>query len=211
MTTRLFLRVAARRWYVLLAGLVLIAACAGWIRVAQPPTYWTRTVVTVLQPEENPLWTDSYSAVGLASLLVVRANGGPAPVKQSFSAETSLYGEGILDGSRVRIRDVGNQWTSSIPEPVIYVEAVGPSVEVVTTRVTGLTDALAADLDELQDNLEVRPGARAFLQLTPETPQVLQVQGSPTRALAATIIIGCILTMAALFWVQRRWPIPESA
>jgi hypothetical protein len=210
MTTRRLLWVTIRRWYVVLLGLALTVGVCLAVRSAASTVYWSRTVVTVLQPHENPLHNEDSSLVGLASSLVIRANGGPVTTKTS-SSETTLYGEGVIDGSRVRLRDVGSQWTSSIPDPVIYVEAVGPSEQVVADRVDAMVDALRTDLDTIQTDLAVDHRSLAFLQVTPERPTVTPVSGDRTRAVAASALLGLVLTAIALAFVDRRWPVPDRA
>lgn len=210
MTTRRLLWVAIRRWYVLLLGLAITAGGCWLVRAHAPVVYWSRTVVTVLQPGDNPLHDDEGSSlVGLASALVIRANGGPTETKTSSSSETTLYGEGIESGSRIRLRDVGSQWTSSIPDPVIYLEAVSPSRDVVFKEINGTVDSLRADLAAVQDDLGVARDSRAFLQIAPEQPAVVQVGGDRTRAMAGTVAAGLVLTGLALYFVDRRWPVPE--
>jgi len=210
LTTRSLLLVMVRRWYVVLLGLTATVAGCWLVAAAAPSVCWSRTIVTVLQPHSNPLHDEGSSSVGLASLLVIRANGGPATTKTS-SPETTLYGEGILDGSRIRQRDLGRQWTTSIPDPVIYVEAVSPSAEVTTSEINRMITALDNDLTLIQDNLKVPRGNRAFLQLSPEMPTAARVTGDQTRAVGASGLLGLILTALALYVVDRRWPVVEPA
>ncbi|MCB0910093.1 MAG: hypothetical protein KDB60_00570 [Propionibacteriaceae bacterium] len=208
MTTRRLLWIAVHRWYVLVLGLALVAGAAWIVRSHAPVAYWSRTVVTVLQPHSNPLHDEGSSTVAIASALVIRANGGPATTKTS-SPETTLYGEGVLEGSRIRLRDLGRQWTTSIPDPVIYVEAISPSPEQTADEITTMTTALSEDLADLQDGLDVSQASRAFLQLSPAQPEVIQVQGDRTRAVGVVVLLGLVLVALALYLVDRRWPSPQ--
>lgn len=208
MTTRRLLLVAVRRWYVLLLGLVLTATACLLVRANAVTVYWARTVVTVLRTDVNPLHNEGDSLTSLASVLVLRANGEPATTKTS-SSETTLYGEGVLSGTRIRLLDVGRQWTTSIPDPVIYVEAVGESADVVTADINRMVAGLTADLTQLQDEFGVDPATRAFLRLEPEQPAVAEVSGDRTRSVGATALIGVVLTALALYATDRRWPVAE--
>lgn len=206
MTTRQFLSVAAHRWYVLLLGLAVTAASVLLVTTHSSQSYWARSTVTLLQTAPNPLRSEGYPLTGLASALVVRANGNPVETKTS-SPDNTLYGEGVLEGSRVRIRDVGGMWTSSIPGPVIFVEAIGPSRVGVSAEIERLVDGLKADLEAIQNDLKVPTYGRIILQVSPDHPEVVSVSGQPVKAAGATLLIGLALTSLLLYAVNRRWPV----
>ena len=210
MTTREVLLRALRRWYVVMLGLVLTASAGYLLITRMPVVYSARTSVTVLPSESNPLRADGTAINGMAVILALRANGGSTPIKTS-SPETTLYGEGLLDGSRVRIRDTGGQWATQIAEPVIYVEAIGATPEVVTTRVNRMVGSLKSDLDRLQRELGVDRSTAMFLRVSPDPPSAERITGNRTRVLAATALIGMALTAVALtpidrmlIWLGRR-------
>ena len=205
MTTRRLLWVAFRRWYVVVIGLVLTFGMSWLVHTHVVVSYWARTVVTVLQPHSNPLHDEGTATVAIASALVIRANGGPATTKTS-SPETTLYGEGVLYGSRLRLRDVGRQWTTSIPDPVIYVEAISPSYDETRDAINRMVSRLHDDLASIQDDLEVEDASRVFLQLSPTQPDVVQVSGDQIRSVGVTAALGLVLTGLALYFVDRRWP-----
>jgi hypothetical protein len=82
---------------------------------------------------------------------------------------------------------------------------------VVADRVDAMVDALRTDLDTIQTDLAVDHRSLAFLQVTPERPTVTPVSGDRTRAVAASALLGLVLTAIALAFVDRRWPVPDRA
>lgn len=202
MTTQGFVRIAARRWYVLVVGVALTVTAVTLVVVRAPTVYWARTTITLLQPDPNPLRADGGVLTGLASALVVRANGAPAMTKTS-SPDTTLYGEGIMDGTRIRIRDVGAQWSTSIPDPIIVVEAVGPDAEDVASEITEMVQGLNTDLTTLQSQLGVAKQNSVFMRYSPDRPNVILVRGNRTRSAGATLLLGMALTAVAVYLVDR--------
>lgn len=203
MTTRKFFSILVRRWYVVAIGLALTLAACGLLVARPTTTYWARTSVTILEPGANPLRTDGTRLAGLASALVIRVNGATAHIKTS-SPETTLYGEGVLDGMRVRLRDVGRQWSTSIPDPILDVEATGADPRVVADRVDGLVEKIATNLWDLQSGLNVARPDAAFLRVEPDRPNVVLVGGSRARAVAATSILGVLVTGVLAYLLDVR-------
>ena len=202
MTTRHFLLAALRWWWIVLLGLALTSGTALLLASRMPVVYTARTTVTVLPPYSNPFRADTTAINGLAVILVTRANGGTTTVKTS-SPETTLYGEGVRDGSRIRVRDTGGQWAAQIAEPVIYVEAVGPTPEFVAERIERNLSELQADLESLQADLGASVGGSAILRVTPESPVVERVTGNRNRFLASYGVTGVAVTGVAVFLVDR--------
>lgn len=208
MTTARFLRAALRRWYLVLLGLALTAWGANFLYTAPATTYWSQTTVTILQPRANPLATEGFELADLSSALVLRINGAPASSKTS-SPETTLYGEGVRQGTRIRVRDVGRQWATSIPDPVVLVEAVGPDPAWVASQMDAQLDAVWANLDELQTELNISEANRVFMRASPETPTVTAITGSRVRAAGATAVLGIAATGIVIYFIDRRWPAPH--
>lgn len=210
MNTARFLRIAIARWYVVLLGVLLTAGTAGALLLQAPTAYWAQTTVTLLQPEPNPLNTEGLPLSDLASALVLQVNGRPAETKTS-SPDTALTGERVRKGTRVRIRDVGRQWATSIPDPVILVESVGARPAAATAHVDAQVERLRTALDRLQDDLGVDAANRIFLQAAPERPVADPVRGSRVRAAGAVGALGSLATGLALYFVDRRWPVRPRA
>ena len=188
---------ALRRWYVVVAGLLLTVAVANCLVRSMPVVYAARSSVTVMRPDANPIRVDGTETSGVAVILNLVTNGG-APEPKRASPDTTMYGEGIYDGSRVRIRDAGGQWAVMVDEPVLYVEAVGPTPEVVTERINGHVADLSSRLTQLQRGLGVEPEQSIYMHVSPDEPVVERLSGNRARLLAAIIAIGLALTAAIL-------------
>ena len=161
--------------------------------------------MTLLQSGPNPLRSESFTLTSLASALVVRVNGGPIGTKTS-APDNTLFGEGVTEGSRVRIRDIGGMWTSSIPVPVIYVEAIGPTHDSVAAEINRLVGSLTSNLQQLQDELHVPAYGRVVPYAAPAEPEVVEVSGQRVKAAGVTTLVGLAITVLALYAVDRRWP-----
>lgn len=201
MTTRAFLSAAMRRWYVLLVGLALTGVAAALLAVQAPTVYWARTTVTLLEPKSNLLNSEGSTLTSLASALVVRANLGTTS-RTTSSPATTLYGEGIMKGSRIRIRDEGAQWATSIPNPIIDVEAVGPDPEGVANEIAAMVQRLNAELSGLQAQLDVPKKNSVVMSVSPTQPNVLMIRGSRIRSVGATLFMGMALTIVAIYLID---------
>lgn len=206
MTTSRFLRLALRRWYFVLLGLGVTAVAVYLVVLRAPVVYWSHSTMTLLQPDPNPLRAEGSYMTGAASAMVIRVNGGVAQTKTA-SPETTLYGEGVLEGSRVRIRDVGRQWTTSIPDPIIDVEVIGRDPAEVDARMRELLARLEGELAEMQDDLGVGSTNLIISQIAPQPPAVVQIgAGSRIRALGASLALGAVATGLLLYVSDRIRP-----
>ncbi len=203
-------RVAARRWYVVLAGLV---ASVALVLTAKPePVYWATVELTVAGPIDplapKTLEDPPSDTVEAAIMLMTRVNGGQAPPR-SASPDATLYGEGQRQAVSARLRDVGGQWVTSVSDPIIDVQAVDVTPEAVLSRLDQQKDALGRLLKGLQDELAVAGNQRVTLVASPTTTDIHEVTGSRPRAVASSALLGVILTFTVLYWVEpllrRRW------
>ncbi|WP_341728849.1 hypothetical protein [Brooklawnia sp.] len=159
--------------------------------------------MTLLQPDPNPLRAEGAYMTGAASAMVIRVNGGVAQTKTA-SPETTLYGEGVLEGSRVRIRDVGRQWTTSIPDPIIDVEVVGKDPVKVESQTRELLARLEAELVAMQNDLGVASANRIISQIAPDHPTLVEIGASSRiRALGAAFVLGAVATGLLLYFSDR--------
>lgn len=203
-------RVATRRWYVLLAG---ILATVALVLTARPETvYWATVELTVAGPVDpvapKTLEDPPSDTVGAAIMLMTRVNGGQGPPR-SASPDATLYGEGQRQAVSARLRDVGGQWVNSVSDPIIDVQAVDVTPEAVLTRLSTQEDELGRLLRNLQDELAVAGNQRVTLVASPTKTDVVQVTGSRTRAVGSSALLGVVLTFTVLYWVElvlrRRW------
>lgn len=207
MSTREFLAVAARRWYVVAVGLLLTLGVL--VAVAQAAgVYWAKTTLVVLTPVtlgEGPNVLTDQSPVSIAALVVMDVNKQPLTVNAG-TAEATLYGLGGRRETSVHLRRSGSQWKPSADQPYIDIEAVDDSPEAVRRRLDAAVRDVRATSDRLQSSLGVQPRFRTFLQGSPLKPVVAWVPPSRPRALAGTLLGGLALTGIAVVLTDRVLP-----
>lgn len=219
MTARELLRVLLRRWYLVALGAVLSLGLLGfaWTR---PPVYWTQFQVLVLSPIDalnpNSIEDPPYTLPPVAGLVAGDYNDGHAPL-QLGSPDTTLYGEGVRRGSRVRLVNNGTQWRAMYNEPALDVQVVDGSPEAVAKEADRIRRELSGLLDERQDEIGVRDRLRLTTRAVPEDPVIHQVGGSRMRVGAAMAVAGASMTILCVYWLElwlrrrrREEPPPAS-
>ena len=99
---------------------------------------------------------------------------------------------------RSRQPNSGGQWQYRFDEPVLEVQAVGPTPDVVRAHVQQGVDSVVHTLDELQNAQGVDEQNRVRTQLNPTETQIFEQNGSRVRALAATTFAGLAATLGVL-------------
>lgn len=194
-----------RRWYVV-AICVALTFAGSLLLLHRPPVYFTQFDVVLLPPLEsvnpNTLRQDPYGMVPMAGVLVEEYNRGHHPLDMS-TADTTLYGEGLERGERVRMRNVGNQWLPIYNHPVIDVQVVDPSRTRVESEADRIAEDLEAILDRRQNELGVRPSSRMSAEVAPKDFVIQEISGSRTRTAGGLALLGGSLTIVAVLWVER--------
>lgn len=194
-----------RRWYVVVVCAALTLGGAA-VLLDRPPVYFTQFEVVLLPPKEsvnpNTLREDPYGMVPMAGLLVEEYNQGRHPLNMS-TTETTLYGEGLDQGERVRMRNVGNQWLPIYSNPVIDVQVVDPDADRVEAEAARIARDLDGILDRRQDELGVRKASRMSTEMAPEDVVVQEISGSRSRTAAGLLLLGGSLTVVAVIWIER--------
>lgn len=212
LTAHEFLYALRRRWYVLVLG-CLATAGLYLSATSSPDVYASRVSLLLLSPQP-PAQPDTPnnvlqqpSPVGIAAVAVMQANGTPLRVMAS-SPDIPLYGQGVTDGSAITMRSVGNQWSPSAPVPLITIEAVGSSADVVAARIEADASRVRASIRSIENLLGVRPADRVLVTQSPSHPAVAAIPKSNTRALLGSGLIGIGLTAWAVasleLWLRRR-------
>ncbi|MDQ4110811.1 MAG: hypothetical protein M3306_06890 [Actinomycetota bacterium] len=205
MTALELVRLLLRRWYVV-AVCALMTVGGSLVLLDRPPVYFTQFEVVLLPPKEsvnpNTLREDPYGMVPMAGLLVEEYNQGRHPLNMS-TTETTLYGEGLDQGVRVRMRNVGNQWLPVYNHPVIDVQVVDPDAARVEEEAARIARNLDKILDRRQDELGVRQVSRMSTEMAPEDVVVQEVRGSRGRTAGGLALLGGSLTVVAVIWLER--------
>ncbi|MEU6138168.1 hypothetical protein [Nocardioides sp. NPDC047086] len=194
-----------RRWYVVVACTLLTLGGAV-VLLDRPPVYFTQFEVVLLPPKEsvnpNTLREDPYGMVPMAGLLVEEYNQGRHPLNMS-TTETTLYGEGLERGERVRMRNVGNQWLPIYNNPVIDVQVVNTDADRVEAEAARIGRDLDRILQRRQDELGVRKASRMSTEMAPQDVVVQEISGSRARTAGGLALLGGSLTVVAVIWVER--------
>jgi hypothetical protein len=204
-TTAELVRTLLRRWYLTAAGALLTCAVL-WVAVQQAPVYFSQVDVVLVPPAEarltNTLRDGPYLLAPLAGLVVADLNEG-ADVPVTATADTTLYGEGVEEGDRVRLRNRGTQWRPVYDTGVIDVQVVGADPDGVRQRVLDLVAGLDDVLVARQVDAAVPPDLRVTLESSPSAPVVQQVGPSRSRAAGSIAALGAVLTFLAVVALDR--------
>jgi hypothetical protein len=195
-----------RRWYVVVLGLAFTAAVAANIGLL-PGVYWARTQVLLLGPpsEGRPNKLDSSSAglIATAGLIEREMNVGRRRIPAT-SIDVTLLDQGVYDGVQVRLPNRGGQWANNFDQPVLDVQASGPSRAVVQRRLAGMTQEIERILQRRQDDAGVTGANRITVALSPPEVQVHYVRGDRRRAVLVTAALGLSLTVTFVSLIDRR-------
>jgi hypothetical protein len=220
MTSRGMIALLARRWYLLLLGAALTMA-GTYVTIQRPGVYWTGYNVVVLAPTEkyydNQL-VDAHHDMARVAGVFVREYNGTHPGLLTASSDTRLYGEGERSAVQVRMANQGSQWKPLYPVPVIDVEVVDSSPELVASRAQATLQQVDAIVRRYQDQAGVAPGWRIVALTSPTDPGISYHNGSRARAAAASGVLGVSLTLVGIWSVdqllarrRRRTPAAPTA
>ena len=198
-------RVARRQWWVLLLGIVLTAA-ACYVVQKTSGVYWASTKVIFLPPlapgRANPIAPDSSSVIPLAGIIQDEIYDGSPPLG-SNGQDVTLVDQGIYDGWSVRLPNSGGQWATNYAEPLLIVQASGPSAHAVQTRMYDLIDRITRLVAAREDAAHVPVASRVDFTLSPSTVAVQYSNGHRSRAVAIIVLLGVGLSLAACMFADR--------
>lgn len=208
MTARDLIVGMVRRWYVTLAGAALTLGALYGVS-GQPPVYWTQFNILLVGPTgqarssvlDHPL----YGLQGLAGVLATELNEGHPPLLTG-DVDATMVGTGDRDGIQVRVPNLGTQWRPVFPANYLDVQVAGSTPDEVASAVDRASREVADLLDARQDDAGVPGALRARAVPSSADPPVLPVQGSRSRAAAATLAAGGALTLVVLYWLERWHP-----
>lgn len=120
------------------------------------------------------------------------------------SASVTLVDQGVLDGTMVRLPNVGGQWAYNYAEPVLDVQAVADSPAEVARRMNDLEHAIEAALARRQDEAGVDKFDRITVQASPSSLEVQYRSGDRRRALAIIVLLGVGTTLSAVVIADRK-------
>lgn len=204
MTSVEFLKVCARRWYVVLLGLAVTAAVA-MLAAGPNVVYFARTTVNILEPDRGKVRIVGFhspDSIAVANILAARVNEG-VHTPLAANPDVPLYAMGITRGTHAQVRNVGGQWLSQVTEPVVDVQVVDPDRSAVEKNMDTEVARIHTELSSLEKQLKVPAGENIELSLNPERPSIEMVVTQNRRAQLAYGLAGFGLTMAATWWFDR--------
>lgn len=201
-----------RRWWVALGG-VLATALLGLHVLHAPGVYHQQVDVVFMWPQAsksaNTFQYGTQSLIntaGIVGTVVGDTQAGTQPVSDT----ATLVGEGITHGYSVRLPNSGGQWAYNFDRPMLNVETVGSTPAEVQQMTTAVVARINDELLALQRNEQVRPDLMVRTRLSPPTLNIIYSNGSRTRALAASLLLGVGLTVAVVLAVDRRLRRPAA-
>jgi hypothetical protein len=181
-------RVLLRRWYMVLAGVIVTAGlCTG--AAAMFPARWVTTSTVLMLPPEsrvdgvpvNP-YLNLGGLEGMADVLSTALGDAEVQDEIATAAEDVEYFVG-RDPARVG--------------PVVVVEVTAASPQDATAAQAVLLERLPARLDELQESVDVRDPARITSSVITEDDEPEASRRGQIRAVLVTAVGGLALTYLA--------------
>ncbi|POX51678.1 hypothetical protein C3489_19610 [Streptomyces sp. Ru71] len=186
-----------RRWYVVVAALLLTAA--GAYQVVRPTPQYVGSAVVVLKPpvtrnQPNQL-TNLQPPLALVSYAVVQQLQSPAGAKE-------LKAAGVRGTYRLVPRNSGTSATPRYLIPSLQVQSQASGPDEAVTAVRGIIDVYTRHVEALQASQNVPGGSRITASVL-TSPSAAQVQGTPSRGLAGTALLGVAGGIVGALWLDR--------
>ncbi|MFF2346145.1 hypothetical protein [Pseudarthrobacter sp. NPDC058119] len=177
-------------------SLAVTAILLPWVFVASHAqgVYYSRVDVLFLAPPAvvagNVLQADPAQTLSFAAIVEHQVNAEyPSSAPRSTSAP--LYGTGLRNTHAIFIPNSGGQWQLSFSRPMITVEVVADSPEMVFTTM----NQLAGRISDLAADLQTNEGIPQAVQITTDdSPEKASVTYVPVRSGNATFAL-LILTV----------------
>lgn len=184
----------------------MVTAATGMWLASTPGVYWAQADVIFLAPTSsrfpNALNTSSGSVIMTAGIVqhdvIEDSNYGTS------SSSVTLVDQGVVDGTMVRLPNVGGQWAYNYAEPVLDVQAVANTPEEVARRMIDLELAIQAALARRQDAAGVDKFDRITVQTSPSSLEVQYRGGDRRRAMAVIVLLGMAVTVSVVAIADRK-------
>ncbi|MBA8792693.1 hypothetical protein FHX74_000287 [Friedmanniella endophytica] len=207
-------RIARLRHLMIAAALLAVTLATCGVVITRPGVYWARSSVLLIAPavqsRPNNLQDGSGSLVSLAGI-VERQMSGRSTQYNPNGPDVTIVDRGITNGITVRVPNFGGQWATNFSQPVLDVEASGPTPEIVQQRMVRTFAEIEAKVRDNQQQLGVDASQMITTSISPRQLQVRFSDGSRGRAAGTVLLIGGALSVAALLSPLRRRTVPTTA
>ncbi|MET7683531.1 hypothetical protein [Streptomyces sp. NPDC005423] len=186
-----------RRWYVLLLALALTAA--GAYKVVHPAPLYLSSAVVVLKPpvtgnQPNQL-TNLQPPLAALSYGVIQQLQSPAGHKELNSA-------GVHGSYQLVPRNSGTSATPRYLIPSVQIQAQRGGAVQADAAVDRVIEVYARHVRQLQDAQGIAPASRISASVL-VSASAAPVQGTKTRALAGTALLGGLGGILGALWFDR--------
>lgn len=186
-----------RRWYVLLLALALTAA--GAYKVLHAAPQYLSSAVVVLKPpvtgnQPNQL-TNLQPPLATLSYGVIQQLDSPAGHKELASA-------GVHGSFQLIPRNSGTSATPRYLIPSVQVQVQRADAVEADRAVNRIIGVYTKHVTDLQDAQRIAPGSRISASVL-VAPSTAPVQGTRSRALAGTALLGAIFGILGALWFDR--------
>ena len=193
-------------WLVLIGGGVTVIGCAFVLSV--PGVYWSEVDAVFLAPRsarfQNTYQVSSQSIIATAGVVQREVSGGLSRA-QVVSDAVTLVGQGVRSGEQVVLPNAGGQWANNFNRPVLELQVAGRDPVEVQQRLDGLFARVEASLRERQAAAGAPAEDLITVSKSPAAPSVRYQSGDRRQSLAACVLLGLGLTVAAVSgWERRR-------
>ncbi|MEU6372632.1 hypothetical protein [Streptomyces sp. NPDC046909] len=186
-----------RRWYVVVAALLLTAGLA--YQVVRPAPQFTGSAVVVLKPpvtQNQPnQYTNLQPPLAVVSYGVVQQLRSPA-------GEKELRAAGVRGTYHLVPRNSGTSATPRYLIPSLQVQSQASGSEAAVSAVSRIIDVYTRHVEELQTAQGVPESARITASVL-VAPSAAAVQGDKSRGLAGAGLLGLAFGVVGALWFDR--------
>jgi hypothetical protein len=186
-----------RRWYVLV--LVLLLTAAGAYPLLRPAPEYLSSAVVVLKPpvtgnQPNQL-TNLQPPLAALSYGVIQQLESPA-------GRSELTSAGVHGTYQVIPRNSGTSATPRYLIPSVQVQARASGPVEADTAVRRIIDVYTRHVTDMQDTQHITPASRISASVL-VTPSAAPVQGTRSRAVAGTALLGGGAAILGALWFDQ--------
>ncbi|MGW2522454.1 hypothetical protein ACWC09_36775 [Streptomyces sp. NPDC001617] len=186
-----------RRWYVLVAALLLTAA--GAYSVVRPTPQYVGSAVIVLKPpvtqnQPNQL-TNLQPPLAMVSYSVVQQLESPAGARE-------LKAAGVSGTYRLVPRNSGTSATPRYLIPSLQVQSQASAPDAAETAVRRVIDVYTQHVEQMQTAQRVPSTGRITASVL-VAPSAAEVQGNKSRGLAGVALLGLAAGVVGALWLDR--------
>lgn len=189
-----------RRWYVLLAFIVM-ALAAFLALAADGGVYSTKPILSFSFPGSQAIAADSglndENVIAFAATVAEVVNNG-RPIERYAAEDAPLYGAGAREEIRVGVPNVGGQWVTSFARAEIAISIVGRSEAWVHEQQARLVASVMEAAEKEQDARGVPETDRITPQVLPLSTRIELIDSSGAQKAMAmsALLLAALITGA---------------